>query len=74
MGELIQIDISLKLIALIIAVTLIFSATFLAYVGRISPEQYMQVITSVLTLVATLGGVAVYTYVRERLFKEAIQG
>jgi vacuolar-type H+-ATPase subunit I/STV1 len=62
----IQLDVSLRLIALVMGVALIISATFLTYVGKLSSEQYMQVVSSVLTLVATLGGVVVYTYVKEK--------
>jgi quinol-cytochrome oxidoreductase complex cytochrome b subunit len=57
-------DVSLRLIALVIGIVLVVSATFLTYVGKISPEQYMQIVSSVLTLVATLGGTIVYDYAR----------
>jgi membrane protein DedA with SNARE-associated domain len=60
----IQLDASLRLIALVMGVALIISATFLTYVGKLSSDQYMQVVSSVLTLVATLGGTIVYDYAR----------
>jgi uncharacterized membrane protein len=62
-----QLDVSLRLIALVIGIVLVVSATFLTYVGKLSSEQYMQVVSSVLTLVATLGGVVAYTYVKDRM-------